>query len=229
MDMRVLIVEDNQHMSNLIKEYFIQAGYDTMVAETGPSAIEMFNQHEFILVILDIMLPYLDGWTVLKRIRKKSDVAVIALTALDSEEDKLSGFELGIDEYVTKPFSPKVLVARANALINRITSNQSKHIIDEQVLNYAGLYIDKNATKVMVDGNHIELTPKEYKVLLFLVENKNITLSREQILDKIWGYEFYGDLRVVDTHIKNLRKKIANYADKIKTVTGTGYRFEEEL
>lgn len=229
MDMRVLIVEDNQHMSNLIKEYFIQAGYDTMVAETGPSAIEMFNQHEFILVILDIMLPYLDGWTVLKRIRNKSDVAVIALTALDSEEDKLSGFELGIDEYVTKPFSPKVLVARANALINRITSNQSSHTIDEQVLNYGGLYIDKNATKVMVGGNHIELTPKEYKVLLFLVENKNITLSREQILDKIWGYEFYGDLRVVDTHIKNLRKKIANHADKIKTVTGTGYRFEEEL
>lgn len=226
MDKRVLIVEDNQHMSNLVKEYFIQAGYDAMVAETGPSAIEMFSQNQYILVILDIMLPYLDGWTVLKRIRKKSDVAVIALTALDSEEDKLSGFELGIDEYVTKPFSPKVLVARANALINRIASSKSNQTIDEQVLNYDGLNIDKNATKVMVGGSHIELTPKEYKVLLFLVENRNITLSREQILDKIWGYEFYGDLRVVDTHIKNLRKKLCIYADNIKTVTGTGYRFE---
>lgn len=225
---RILVVEDNKQLSNIIKEYFIQVGYEVVVADTGPSAIDAFNNNDFIMVILDIMLPYLDGWTVLKKIRKKSDVAVIALTALDSEEDKLAGFELGIDEYVTKPFSPKVLVARANALINRISKGpDSQNPKESPMISVAGVLIDKNATRVTVNDICIDLTPKEYNVLLLLSENKNITLSREHILDKIWGYDYYGDLRVVDTHIKNLRKKLYEYAGYIKTVTGIGYRLEE--
>lgn len=222
------MVEDNAHLSEIVKDYFTESGYEVLVAENGPVAIDMFDKHEFTLVILDIMLPYLDGWTVLKKIRKKSNVAVIALTALDTEEDKLSGFELGIDEYVTKPFSPRVLVARANALLNRINKNgASNNDIPKNIVSIKGITINKNANKVSVDNKNIDLSPKEYNILLLLMENKNITISREQILDKIWGYEYYGDLRVVDTHIKNIRKKINAYAGDIKTVTGIGYRFED--
>jgi len=181
----------------------------------------MFEDNVVDLIILDVMLPVLDGWTVLRKIRKQSNVLAIMLTALGDEDDKLYGFELGADEYVTKPFSPKVLVARANALLSRSKNTNIKHVEDNGLMK-----IDKQNRIITINDVRLELTPKEYLIIENLYENKNNCLTREQILNKVWGYDFYGDSRVVDNHIKNLRNKLKEYGNLIKTVTGLGYSLE---
>lgn len=217
----VLIVEDEIKIRKVTVNYFEAGGYNVLEAGDGQSAIKMFEDNVIDLIILDVMLPVLDGWTVLRKIRKQSDALVIMLTALGDEDDKLLGFELGVDEYVTKPFSPKVLVARANALLNR-----SKNTGDMGVDSNGIIKIDRINRKAYIEGTKVELTPKEYLILEALYDNKRNCLTREQILNSVWGYDFYGDSRVVDNHIKNLRNKLNDDGKLIKTVTGLGYTLE---
>ncbi|MCM1989747.1 response regulator transcription factor [Oceanirhabdus seepicola] len=223
MGKKVLIVEDEARIREITSDYFKVSGFEVYEAENGREAMEIFDLNEVDLIILDIMMPELDGWSVCKRIRKKSDVLIIILTARSDEEDKLMGFELGADEYVTKPFSPKVLVARAKTLFKRIEGNvgEKNHLI---IID--GIEINKQAYKVKSDNQEIELSPKEYSLFLYLVENKGVVLSREAILNNVWGYDYFGDTRAVDTHIKKLRKKLGNKAQHIKTIIRVGYTFE---
>jgi DNA-binding response OmpR family regulator len=190
-------------------------------ADNGKSAIEMFEENDIDLVILDVMLPMLDGWTVLRRIRQQSNVFVIMLTALEAEYDKLQGFELGADEYVTKPFSPKVLVARVKALLSR----NPQYLVSNKIVK-GGLILDRDKHEVSLDGEKLVLTHKEFMILEYLMTNEKNALSREQILNKVWGYDFYGETRIIDTHIKNLRNKLKEQGSYIKTIKGVGYRFE---
>jgi len=217
----VLIVEDEVKIRKVVVNYFEAANYRVLDIGDGSSAIKMFEDNVVDLIILDVMLPVLDGWTVLRKIRKQSNVLAIMLTALGDEDDKLYGFELGADEYVTKPFSPKVLVARANALLSRSKNTNIKHVEDNGLMK-----IDKQNRIITINDVRLELTPKEYLIIENLYENKNNCLTREQILNKVWGYDFYGDSRVVDNHIKNLRNKLKEYGNLIKTVTGLGYSLE---
>lgn len=217
---KILIVEDESRMRRLISDYLKKDGYSILEAEHGRRAIEVFSDNDVDLVILDIMLPEFDGWTVCRKIRETSSVPIILLTARSEESDELFGFELGADEYITKPFSPKILVARVKTLLRRAyPSNKS-------ILIFNGLLIDDSAHKVFVNDLEIDLTPKEYELLCFLAENAGIALSRETILIKVWGYDYFGDLRTVDTHVKRLRVKLDNQSDFIQTVRGVGYRFE---
>lgn len=216
----VLVVEDEISIRKVIVNYFQNNNYNVLEASNGKDAIDVFEDNYVDLIILDVMLPMLDGWTVLKKIRKTSSVLVIMLTALEDEDDKLNGFHLGADEYVTKPFSPKVLVARANALFAR-TSGAVSCTKQNSILEF-----DDRNHSVNIKGEMLELTPKEYIILNYLAENRGNALSREQILNHVWGYDFYGDIRVVDNHIKNLRNKLGCYGTIIKTITGLGYRIE---
>ena len=193
-----------------------------MEAQDGALAIDMVKNHSFDLVILDIMMPKIDGFTALREIRKFSDVPVIMLSARGEEYDKLFGFEMGVDDYITKPFSPKEVVARIKALLKRAKNDDTS----KSVISLPGIEIDETGRKVIVDGKAVELTPKEYDILIYMAKNKNAVLSREKILEQIWGYEFFGDDRTVDTHIKMLRNSIAPYRDYIKTVWGIGYKLE---
>lgn len=220
----ILLVEDEQKLREIIKDYFEEEKFNVIEAEDGFQAIQIFNKTDVDLVILDIMMPKLDGWSVCKRIRNKSDVLIIMLTARDDEEDKLLGFELGADEYVTKPFSPKVLVARAKKLINRF--EKTNNVTNVEIIKKNEITIDKNAYSVKVEDREIRLAQKEYELLLLLVENEGKVFSRDSILDSLWNYEYYGDGRVVDTYIKNIRKKLGNYSNYISTVIGVGYKFE---
>jgi DNA-binding response OmpR family regulator len=217
----ILIIEDEDRMRRLITDYLRREGYNTIEAEDGRKALEIFQSNKIDLIILDIMLPEYDGWTVLREIRKISDTAVIILTARGEEADQLFGFELGADEYVTKPFSPKVLVARVKALLKRsgIEGYNSTIVIDD-------IIIDETAHKVFIKGKELELTPKEYELFIYMAKNKGRALSREKILSEIWGYDYYGDSRTVDTHIKRLRMKLKEKSYIIQTVRGVGYRFE---
>ena len=217
----ILVVEDEKRIREAIATYMKNAGYCVIEAENGKEAIGVFDNNEVDLVILDVMLPYLDGWTVLRCIRESSDALVIMLTALESEYDKLQGFELGADEYVTKPFSPKVLVAQVKAMFARNTQMQT---IDRMELG--SVVLDQTAHEAAVFGEKLELTPKEYKILEYFMQNTKCALSREQILKVAWGYDFYGDTRVVDTHVKNLRSKLKEAGRYVQTVKGIGYRFE---
>ncbi|MBT3319455.1 MAG: response regulator transcription factor [Clostridia bacterium] len=217
----ILVVEDEKRIREAVTSYLKIAGYVVIEAQDGKAAIEKFEDNEIDLVILDVMLPMLDGWTVLRRIREHSDVMVIMLTALESEYDKLQGFELGADEYVTKPFSPKVLVARAKALFARSPQHQTSERIE-----LGGLVLDKTGHDVTLNGDKLVLTPKEHTVLEYFMQNQKCALSRDQILHYAWGYDFFGDNRVVDTHVKNLRAKLREYGRYIQTVKGVGYRFE---
>lgn len=221
MAFKVLIVEDESHIRRVAANYFEQAGFDVVQAQDGKCAKEIFEDNHIDLVILDVMLPILDGWSFLKWVRERSKVLVIMITALEDERDKLKGFSHGADEYVTKPFSPKVLVARASALLKRNTGNNKGDIIE---IN--GITIDKKSRSVKNEKKLLELTPKEYIMLEYLMENPNQALSREQIITKIWGYDYFGETRVVDTHVKNLRKKLGDIGECIATVTGIGYKFE---
>ncbi len=220
---KVLIVEDEARMRILISDYLKREGFEILEAGDGQEALDVFEQNDVDIVVLDIMLPKYDGWAVCRNIRKSSNVPVVMLTARSEESDELFGFELGADEYITKPFSPKILVARIKALLSRTSPISNDEII------MGAIVIDTSAHIVSVDGQRTELTPKEYELLIYLVKNKDIALSREQILDSVWGYDYYGDLRTVDTHIKRLRMKLGESSSRIQTVRGIGYRFGGEL
>lgn len=219
--MKVLIVDDEAGIRDVIKEYCLFENYEVLEAEDGYGAIDTLKNNEVDIVILDIMMPKMDGYTTLKEIRKFSVVPVVMLSARSEEYNKLLSFELGVDDYVTKPFSPKELIARIKAIVNRNSSSN----VDKYV--YKGLEIDFKGHKVMIDKKEIKLTPKEYELLTLFVQNKSIALSRETLLSKVWGYDFYGDDRTIDTHIKMLRNNLGKYRNLIITVRGMGYKFEE--
>lgn len=223
MNKTVMLVEDEARIREIVADYFMTEGFQTLQAQDGKEAMELFEENKIDLIILDIMLPHLDGWSVCKRIRSTSQVPIILLTAREEEEDKLLGFELGADEYVTKPFSPKVLVARAKTLLKRVDNTLGQK---EDMMVIGDITIQKLARNIKLQGQSIELTHKEFELLLYLVENKGIVLSRESILNNIWGYDYYGDYRTVDTHIKKLRSKLGDHGKYICTVIRSGYKFE---
>lgn len=216
----ILIADDEERMRKLVCDFLKKEGHVTFEAENGKQALEIFDSQVIDLLILDVMMPEFDGWAVLRDIRKKSAIPVIMLTARGQESDELFGFELGADEYVTKPFSPQILVARVQALLRR-TNNKS---LPPRL--FKGLEIDELAHYVYLDHQPVDLTPKEFELLLYLVNHEGRALKREQILNAVWNYDFYGDIRTVDAHIKNLRLKLGNKGDYIQTVRGVGYRFE---
>jgi len=217
--MNLLIVDDEELIRTVIKEYAVLEGYNVDEAENGLVAIEKCKNKNYDLIIMDIMMPKLDGYQAIKEIQKDKNIPVLMLSARGEEYDKLLGFDLGIDDYVQKPFSPKELMARVKAILKRVNKVSKKITVGE-------LSIDDAAREVQIDGEKITLTLKEYELLKYLVENKNIAVSREQLLTNIWGYDFYGDDRTVDTHIKTLRSKIGKYKDNIQTLRGVGYKFE---
>ncbi len=219
----VLIADDEERMRKLVGDFLKKAGYRIIEAENGKQALQRYQEEQIDLVILDVMMPILDGWTVCREIRKSSPrLPVIMLTARGEESDQLFGFNLGADEYVTKPFSPSILVARVQALL-RLVEDPVKA---KTVLEYNGLRIHKDGHFVTIDGANIDLSPKEYELLLYIVENEGVALSRDQILNAVWNYDYFGDARTVDTHIKKLRLKLGANGDYIQTVRGFGYRFE---
>lgn len=221
----VLVVEDEFRMRELIVAYYKKEGYEVFQADNGPDAIDIFERENIDVIILDIMIPGMYGWEVCKYIRNTSDVPIIMLTAKSEEEDKLMGFDLGADEYVTKPFSPKVLMARTRNLLKRAKGELSS---GEGVITLGPLSIYTLSYEVQVNHEVIPMSPKEYELLYYLVINKNRVCSREQILDRVWGYDYMGDYRVVDTHIKKLRSKLGPTAKKLKTIIRAGYMFEEK-
>lgn len=220
---KVLVVEDEFRMRELIVAYFKKEGYEVLETDNGNDAIEIFESQQLDIIILDVMIPGMYGWEVCKYIRQTSDVPIIMLTAKSEEDDKLLGFDLGADEYVTKPFSPKVLMARTRNLLKRVRGEITS---GEGVTHIAGLTINTLSYEVKVDGKVINTSPKEYELLYYLVENKNRVCTREKILDRVWGYDYMGDYRVVDTHIKKLRSKLGESAKMIKTIIRVGYMFE---
>ena len=222
MDKCILIVDDESRMRKLIKDFLAAKGYNILEAEDGEKAIQVFeeNSEKISLILLDVMMPKLDGWSVLRQIRQTSKVPIIMLTARGEEQDELFGFELGVDEYISKPFSPKILVARVEAILKR-TQGDTKEVKD-----YGGIEIDKEGRTVTVDGKVLELSLREYELLVYLVENENIALSRDKILNNVWNYDYYGDSRTIDSHIKKIRHKLGKRGKYIKTMRGIGYKFE---
>ena len=218
---KLLVVDDEAKIREVIKTYAEFEGYEVVEAADGMEAIEKCKQEKFDVIVMDIMMPRLDGFSSYKEIKKIDDIPVLMLSARGEEYDKLFGFEIGIDDYVVKPFSPKELMARLNVIVKRHQKS-----IENEVLEFDGLKIDLDGRVVYVDGNKIDLTPKEYDLLVFLASNENIALSRDTLLSKVWGYDFYGDDRTVDTHIKMLRSSIKEYRKFIVTVRGTGYKFD---
>lgn len=217
----ILLADDEARMRKLIGDFLRKEGFQVLEAEDGKKAMEVFREAEdLVMVILDVMMPGLDGWTVCREIRKISQLPIIMLTAKSEEHDELFGFDLGADEYITKPFSPQILVARVQALLRRVNNKKT------EIRNIQGLETDKNRRLVLVDGERIDLSPKEFELLLYLIENENLAISREQILNAVWDYDYYGDARTVDTHIKRLRFKLGAKGEFIQTVRGLGYRFE---
>lgn len=221
---KLLIVDDEEKIREVIREYAEFNDYQVIEACDGMEAVNICKTETPDLIIMDIMMPKLDGFSACKEIRKIKDIPTIMLSARGEEYDKLFGFELGIDDYVTKPFSPKELMARINAVLTRHHTNASPVSTDE--LHFNGLVINIPARTVTVDGTKVDLTPKEYELLFYLVQNKNIALSRDRLLQDIWGYDFFGDDRTIDTHIKNLRNNLGSYRDYIVTLRGVGYKFE---
>ncbi len=221
---KILIVDDEKKIRDVVREYAEFEGFEILEAEDGMDAVKKVSDNEDIdIIIMDIMMPKLDGYSAVREIRKTSSVPVIMLSARGEEYDKLFGFELGIDDYVVKPFSPKELMARIRAVINRVSPVNSK----EEIVRYKGLTINFTAREVMIDGEKISMTPKEYDLLFYLVKNMNIALSRDKLLEEVWGYDFYGDDRTVDTHIKMLRNSLGEYRNLIVTLRGMGYKFEK--
>ena len=222
MDKCILIVDDESRMRKLIKDFLTAKGYCILEAEDGEKALQVFEQNseKIDLILLDVMMPKLDGWSVLRQIRQTSQIPIIMLTARGEEQDELFGFELGVDEYISKPFSPKILVARVEAILKRTQGEQ------KEVKDYGGIEIDKEGRTVTVDGKVLELSLREYELLVYLVENENIALSRDKILNNVWNYDYYGDSRTIDSHIKKLRHKLGKRGKYIKTMRGVGYKFE---
>ncbi|OPY58738.1 MAG: Transcriptional regulatory protein SrrA [Pelotomaculum sp. PtaU1.Bin035] len=219
----ILIADDEPRMIKLVSDFLKKDGYNVFVAENGRQALDIFADQHIDLVILDVMMPEYDGWAVCREIRKTSHVPIIMLTARSEESDELFGFELGADEYITKPFSPKILVARAQALLRRVTERKDPNI------TLGGLEIDVNGRSVTVDGVSLDLSMKEFELLLYMVNNKGTALNRDRILDAVWDYNYFGDARTVDTHIKKLRHKLGDKGSFIKTIRGLGYKFEVKL
>lgn len=217
----ILIVEDEIRIRFLIRDYLLKENYTVIEAENGLEALDLFKTNKIDLMILDIMMPKMDGLTVLNKIREISTIPVILLTAKSQEEDKLQGYEYGADDYMTKPFSPKVLVAKIKALLKR-----SREEVDSSTQDYNGLTINKLSHEVKLNNKLVSLSPKEYELLIYLVEHESIALSRDNILDNVWGLDYYGDIRTVDTNVKRLREKLKDKSSYIVTVRGSGYKFE---
>lgn len=220
--LKILVVDDESRMRKLVHDFLAKAGYKILEAEDGEQALDVFFANSDIaLVILDVMMPKRDGYAVLKEIRGYSKVPVVMLTARSEERDELKGFELGVDEYISKPFSPKILVARVQALLRR---NAAEY--EEEVLEAGDIVLDKGAHTVTIDGVDTELSYKEFELLTYFMENKGIALSREKILNSVWNYDYFGDARTIDTHVKKLRSKMGDKGEYIKTIWGLGYKFE---
>ncbi|MBR6015164.1 MAG: response regulator transcription factor [Firmicutes bacterium] len=223
---KLLVVDDESKIRAVIREYSEFEGYEVTEASDGMEALNLVKENDYDLIIMDIMMPKLDGYSACKEIRKIKNTPIIMLSARGEEYDKLFGFELGIDDYVVKPFSPKELMARVNAVISRLNSSAAKAEETSDILTFDGLEINIPARQVKIDGEKVELTPKEYELLFYMATNKNIALSRDKLLSDVWGYDFFGDDRTVDTHIKNLRNNLGKYRDFIVTLRGVGYKFE---
>lgn len=220
--LKILVVDDESRMRKLVKDFLVKQNYEVMEAGDGSEALDIFFENQDIaLIILDVMMPRMDGWQVCREVRNYSKVPIIMLTARTDERDELQGFQLGVDEYIAKPFSPKILVARVEAILRR--TNQ---IAADAVLSYGGISIDQAAHVVMIDGRTIDLSFKEFELLTYFMENKGIALSREKILNSVWNYDYFGDARTIDTHVKKLRSKLGEKGDLIKTVWGMGYKLE---
>ena len=220
--LKILVVDDESRMRKLVSDFLIKAGYEVEEAGDGMEAIDKFFADKSIsLIILDVMMPKMDGWEVCREIRRYSKVPIIMLTARSDERDELQGFELGVDEYISKPFSPKILVARVSAILRRSSQTSNEDSIEE-----GGIIINKSAHIASIDGNPIELSFKEFELLTYFLENKGIALSRENILNNVWNYDYFGDERTIDTHVKKLRAKLGDKGDMIKTIWGMGYKFE---
>ena len=221
-DTCVLVVDDESRMRKLVKDFLIQKQYKVLEASDGEEALKIFeeNQNKINLILLDVMMPKLDGWSVLRQIRQTSQVPIIMLTARGEEQDELFGFELGVDEYIAKPFSPKILVARVEAILNRTKPKEN------DVKEYGGIVIDSDGRTVKIDGKQIDLSLREYELLKYLLDNENIALSRDKILNNVWNYDYYGDSRTIDSHIKKIRHKLGKKGKYIETIRGVGYKFE---
>lgn len=223
--LKVLVVDDESRMRKLVKDFLVKGNYEVLEAGDGEEAVDIFfSEKDIALIVLDVMMPKMDGWQVCREIRQNSKVPIIMLTARSDERDELQGFELGVDEYISKPFSPKILVARIEAILRR-TGN----IGNEELLSCGCIRVDKTAHRVLVDGREVDLSYKEFELLTYFIENKGIALSREKILNNVWNYDYFGDARTIDTHVKKLRSKLGDKGgDMIKTIWGMGYKLEED-
>ena len=217
---RILIVDDDENIAELISLYLIKECFETTTVHDGEAALRVFSDFKPNLILLDLMLPGMDGYQVCREIRRYSKIPIIMLTAKGDEQDELQGFDLGVDEYISKPFSPKILVARVEAILRR-SSTMSQEVID-----VGGIHIDKSAHQVLVDGKNVDLSYKEFELITYFAENQGIALSREKILNNVWNYDYFGDARTIDTHVKKLRSKLGDKGDYIKTIWGMGYKFE---
>ena len=216
-----MVVDDESRMRKLVKDFLQHKNYEVLEAENGEEAVDLFFQEKNIaLIILDVMMPKMDGWQVCREIRQYSKVPIIMLTAKSDERDELQGFELGVDEYISKPFSPKILVARAEAILRRTNGDV------EEVVEVGGIRLDKGAHQVIIDGKSVELSFKEFELLSYFIANQGVALSRERILNNVWNYDYFGDARTIDTHVKKLRSKMGEKGEYIKTIWGMGYKFE---
>jgi len=221
-DVTILVVDDESRMRKLVKDFLAQKQYKVLEAADGEEALTVFeeNQNKINLILLDVMMPKLDGWSVLRQIRQKSKVPIIMLTARGEEQDELFGFELGVDEYISKPFSPKILVARVEAILNRTMEKK------DETVDYGGIVIDSSGRTVKVDGKQVDMSLREYELLKYLVDNNKVALSRDKILNNVWNYDYYGDTRTIDSHIKKIRHKLGKKGKYIETIRGVGYKFE---
>lgn len=221
MNNKILVVDDESRIRKIIRDFLVREGYAVCEAEDGEAALDIFcSNNDIDLIIMDVMMPKMDGWQLCKEVRKLSKVPILMLTAKSEEQDELKGFELGVDEYISKPFSPKILTARVNALLRRTTGD------DEEILDIAGITVNKIAHTVTIDGKEIDLSFKEFELLTYFMENRGVALSREKILNNVWNYDYYGDARTIDTHVKKLRSKMGEKGKFISTIWGMGYKFE---
>lgn len=221
-NLKILVVDDESRMRKLVRDFLSKKGFEVIEAENGEQAVDIFFETKDIaMILLDVMMPKMDGWEVCREIRKMSQVPIIMLTAKSDEKDELLGFELGVDEYITKPFSPKILVARVEAILRR-----SNVIGPDDIIEVGGIKLNKAAHEVTIDGRQIELSFKEFELLTYFVTNQGVALSRERILNNVWNYDYFGDARTIDTHVKKLRSKLGEKGEYIKTIWGMGYKFE---
>ena len=220
--LKILVVDDESRMRKLVRDFLVKQNFDVLEAGDGEEAVDIFfREKDIALIILDVMMPKMDGWQVCREIRAYSKVPIIMLTAKSDERDELQGFDLGVDEYITKPFSPKILVARVEAILRR-----SNLLTNEDIISAGGIELNKSAHQVKIDGKDIELSFKEFELLAYFMENQGIALSREKILNNVWNYDYFGDARTIDTHVKKLRSKLGEKGELIKTIWGMGYKFE---